>query len=85
MRVRVHARVSRTHPEISVTDVRTAFVGALASRARDTHPPQWLGIGVDTHGRLLQFVAIEESPDSWLVFHAMAATTKALRELGLER
>jgi hypothetical protein len=40
---------------------------------------------MDTAGRLLEFVAVEEQPDEWLVFHAMAATGKVLREVGLGR
>lgn len=85
MRVRVHPRVTVKHPEVTVEDVEAAFVGALRSRARDTDPMQWVGVGMDTKGRLLEFIAVEEQPHGWLVFHAMAATKKVLHELGLGR
>lgn len=85
MRVRVHPRVSAKRPEIADEDVHTAFEGALRSRGRDTVPIQWVGVGMDAKGRLLEFVAVEDEPDGWLVFHAMIATTKVLNEVGLGR
>jgi hypothetical protein len=48
-------------------------------------PPQWVGVGLDGSGRLLEYVAINVGIDRWLVFHAMPATTKVLREVGLGR
>ncbi len=85
MRVRVHPRVSAKRPEISDDDVRTAFEEALRSRGRETDPIQWVGVGMDRKGRLLEFIAVEDEPDGWLVFHAMVATTKVLNEVGLGR
>jgi hypothetical protein len=85
LRVRVHPRVSAKRPEISDDDVRTAFEEALRSRGRETDPIQWVGVGMDRKGRLLEFIAVEDEPDGWLVFHAMVATTKVLNEVGLGR
>lgn len=85
MRVRVHPRVTARHPEVSVVDVVSAVESTLRSRARDTHPVQWVGVGADMSGRLLAYVAVEVEPDGWLVFHAMPATTKTLIEVGLRR
>lgn len=85
MRVRVHPRVSTKRPEISDEDVVAVFEAALHSRGRDTDPIQWVGVGIDGKGRLLEFIAIEDEPDGWLVFHAMLATTKVLNELGIGR
>ena len=67
------------------SNVERAFSAALCSRARNTEPVQWVGVGLDARGRLLEFIAIETGPDRWLVFHAMVATKKVLRELGLAR
>ncbi|CAM2815969.1 hypothetical protein ACSL103130_03595 [Actinomyces slackii] len=83
--VRVHPRVSVRHPGITPQDVKTAFLGALRSRARDTDPVQWVGVGLDGRGRLLEFIAVELDSHEWLVFHAMVATTKVLREIGMRR
>lgn len=86
MRVEVHPRVQAKRPEISPSDVQAAFAATLRKVARlDTEPTQWVGVGLDGHGRLLEYVAIETGPDQWLVFHAMAATTKVLIETGLRR
>lgn len=85
MRVRVHPRISAKRPEIADEDVGAAFEGALRSRGRDTNPIQWVGVGVDRRGRLLEFIAVEDEPDGWLVFHAMIATQKVLNEVGLRR
>lgn len=85
MEVVVHLRIVGKRPDISVPDVKAAFLGALRSRARDTDPVQWVGVGTDLQGRLLEFVAVELQPGTWLVFHAMTATKKVLREVGLGR
>lgn len=85
MRVLVHPRVTERHPEITARDVTDAFENTLRSRARDTHPVQWVGVGADANGRLLEYIAVENEPDGWLVFHAMSATTKVLIEVGLRR
>ena len=85
MRVRVHPRVTRRHPEVVASDVMEAFESTLRSRARDTHPVQWVGVGTDAGGRLLEYIAVEVEPDGWLVFHAMPATKKVLIEVGLRR
>ncbi|MGO1948609.1 MAG: hypothetical protein ACTH1D_03195 [Mycobacteriaceae bacterium] len=85
MEVRVHPRVMEKRQEITVEDVITAFHGSLRSRARDTDPVQWGGVGMDSHGRILEFVAAETADHDWLVFHAMAATKKTLYEVGLRR
>lgn len=85
MRVRVHPRVTERHPELAPEDVINAFEGTLRSRARDTHPVQWVGVGPDPGGRLLQYIAVEIEPDGWLIFHAMPATNAVLIEVGLRR
>lgn len=85
MRVQVHSRVTIRHPEVTVDDVRSAFENTLRSRARATVPVQWVGVGTDGQGRLLEYIAVENEPDGWLVFHAMLATTKVMVEVGLRR
>lgn len=85
MRVRVHPRVTTRHPDVSTADVIEAFESTLRSRPRDTSPIQWVGVGTDHSGRLLEYIAVEDEPDGWLVFHAMPATRKVLVEVGLRR
>ena len=85
MRVRVHPRVSRRHAEVTAADAAQAFENTLRSRARDTYPVQWVGVGTDASGRLLEYIAVEDEPDGWLIFHAMPATRNVLIEVGLRR
>lgn len=83
MRVRVHPRVTVKRPEVTAEDAVQAFENTLRSRARDTHPIRWVGVGIDATGRLLEYVAVEDEPDGWLIYHAMPATRKVLIEVGL--
>lgn len=86
MHVEVHPRVQQKRPQIEPADVEAAFRTTVRKVARlDTDPVQWVGVGTDGRGRLLEYVAIETGGDTWLIFHAMAATTKVLRETGLRR
>lgn len=87
MDIQVHPRVHRIHPEIKDVDAIAAFTATLRSVPREGtgFPPQWVGVGLDGNGRLLQYVAIDEGAERWLIFHAMPATTKVLREVGLRR
>ena len=83
MRVRVHPRVTTKHPELTNEDVVRAFETTLRTRHRSLAPVQWLGVGFDTHGRLIEYVAVENEPDGWFIYHAMPATQKTLTELEL--
>lgn len=85
MRVQVHPRVTQRHPEVTDVDVIKAFENTMRHRARDTSPVQWVGVGPDGTGRLLEYIAVENEPDGWLIFHSMPATTKVLIEVGLRR
>ena len=83
MRVRVHPRIAAKRPEIQPDDVKAAWDACLRSVARDTDPVKWVGVGLDDHGRLLEFIAIEEGQDDWLIYHAMPVTKSVLAEVGL--
>ncbi|CCH77652.1 conserved hypothetical protein [Nostocoides japonicum T1-X7] len=72
-------------PQLETMDIVYAFENTLRTRARDTDPVRWVGVGVDPHGQLLEYVAVEDEPGGWLIYHAMPATTKVLREVGLRR
>lgn len=84
MPIRVLPRVSAKRPEISDDDARSAFESTLRKMPRlDTEPMQWIGVGFDARGRLLEWVAIENQPGEWLIFHAMPATKKTMIEVEL--
>lgn len=83
MRVRVHPRVTAKRPDVTPEHVVQAFENTLRNRSRDTHPIRLVGVGVDASGRLLEYVAVEDEPDGWFVYHAMPATKKVMIEVGL--
>ena len=85
MVVHVYPRVTAKRPEISDDDALAAFGSALAKVARKTDPVQYVGVGMDTHGRLLEFIAVEEGGDEWLIFHCAPPTKAILKEVGLSR
>lgn len=84
MTIEVDARVQRRHPDVAPEDAEHAFAASLASVARtDVDPTQWLGVGPDGNGRLLEYVAIQTGADDWFIFHCMTATKKTMSELRL--
>lgn len=85
MRVSVHPRVNKKRPEIEDADVIQAFENTLSSWTRATFPLTLVGVGMDAKGRLLEYIAVENEPYGWLIFHAMPASTKVLIEVGLRR
>lgn len=42
-------------------------------------------VGLGRKGRLLEYIAVEDEPDGWLVFRAMVVTRAVLVEVGLRR
>ena len=83
MRVDIDSRVFARHPELTRVDVEHAVRNAVRTQARlGAQPASYLGIGPDAAGRLLEWVGFPVGSSAWYVYHAMAATKKALRELG---
>lgn len=84
MRIDVHPRVTERHPDVTEDDVATAWRNAVAMRRRNFDPPSHVAAaGVDTKGRLIEMVGIEEEDGGVYVYHAMRLTVKMARELGL--
>ena len=81
MRVRVHPRVHQRHSDVDDDDVIAAFEGTLRSRARDTHPIQWVGVGLDRKGRLLEYIAVEDEPDGMAHFPCELVTQRCSQRL----
>ena len=83
----VHPRVILRHPELDEAGVMAAWENALVSTPR-THlnPNQYVALGFDTKGRLLEVVAVRLEDGSWLIYHAMTPpSNKTFEELGIER
>lgn len=82
-------RVETAHPELGISkeDAVTAWLNAIRSRPRlDKRPGEYLAIGIDGKGRLIELVAIRDSEGDFLIYHAFTPPQEnAKRELGLRR
>ena len=80
-------RVPQRHPEISKEDAMAAWMNCLYSKPRlHKNPDEYIAIGYDGKGRLLELVAIRDSEGDWLIYHAQTPPAEnAMRELGLRR
>jgi hypothetical protein len=83
--IRVHPRVQIRHPDITDSDVVSAWRNKIALIERRTEEKDFLvALGVDANGRLLEMVSAQEEDGTLLVFHAKTPPTKrTLKELGL--
>lgn len=81
----VHPRIARRHPDVTPDDVVAAMRGMLRYKQRSSG--EWLAVGLDGHGRLVELVyQYDSEEDFFFVFHGMTPPSgKTLRELGLER
>lgn len=81
----VHPRITARHPEVKSVDVVAAVRSMLRYRQRVSG--EWLAVGVDGKGRLVELVyQYDEEEDFFFVFHGMTPpSSKTLRELGMER
>ena len=86
LRVRVHERVMKRHPELREEDVLHAWRNAFIAQERlDTAPGTVVALGVDSHGRCVEMIASTCSADSVLIYHAKTPPTDGIMvELGLE-
>lgn len=80
-------RVVTRHPELGITkeDAINAWYNAIRSRPRlKKNPNEYLVIGIDGKGRLLELVAIRDEEGDFLIYHAFTPPQEnAKRELGL--
>lgn len=85
MRVVVHPRVVARHPELTEADVLNAWFHCIRSAPRvGKKVNQYVAVGIDLKGRLIEIVGVRSIGGSWILFHAMRPPSKkTLRELGL--
>lgn len=86
-RVFVDDRVPRRHPDVSKEDAIAAWENCIASKPRiDKNPNEYIAIGVDGKGRLVELVAIRNGDGDWLIYHAQTPPQEnAKRELEIGR
>ena len=85
--VSVHPRVMLRHPELNEDDVLCAWENAFASLSRiSKNPDEYVSLGFDGRGRLLEIVGVRGGEGDWLLYHAMTPPSdKTFREFGLGR
>lgn len=86
MQVQVLPRVHERHPDITEQQVRHAWSHIIKSRRRNMvfDPTQYMAIGTDQQGRALEMLAfIDAQRQEWVIYHAMPASRKAMRELNM--
>ncbi|MDR1185302.1 MAG: hypothetical protein LBK67_10985 [Coriobacteriales bacterium] len=82
--IQVHPRVHERHPDVADEDVVTAWNNFICRTRRiDAYDDNFIAVGFDSAGRLLEMVGVQLPGGGWFIFHAMQATTKALAELDL--
>lgn len=85
-RAYVDDRVVTRHPEqkIEKADAVTAWNNAIRGRPRlEKNPAEYLAIGIDGKGRLMELVAIRNDDGDFLIYRAFTPPQpNAKRELG---
>lgn len=85
-RVIVLDGVQQRHPDVAPEDAMAAWDSVIASRPRlDADPLEYVAIGVDAKGRLLELVVVDAGT-AWVVKHAQTPPQEPVRrELGFGR
>lgn len=80
-------RIHERHPDVTVEDAIHAWRACLVSMPRlGKEPEEWVGIGMDSRGRLLEVVAIRSESGAWLIKHAQTPPQERIkRELAAKR
>lgn len=85
--VSVHKRISERHPDLTEKDVLTAWDAAIMSMPRlPDRPNEYVALGFDNKGRLLEMVGVRGEQGEWLIYHALTPPSeKTYREFRIER
>lgn len=87
-KIYVLKRVCERHPNLTEEDVVHAWKFCIKSMLRiEKEPEEWVGIGYDLTGRLVEIVALRsELNGAWLIKHAQTPPQEKIkRELGFGR
>ena len=83
MKLIIHPRIHKKHPELSDDDIKTAFNSIFKHIHRTSG--ECVGIGMDSRQRLVELV-FRECEDSIIVYHALTPpTANVMRVLGMLR
>lgn len=83
----VHPRVRERHPELTEADVVFAWSNSFRSAPRlKKNPDEYVSVGFDNKGRLIEMIALRSKHGEWLIYHAKTPPTKKIMaELDGER
>ena len=83
----IHPRIQERHPKLTDNDVLHAWHSCVRSVPRlDRDGDEYIAVGMDAHGRLLEMIARRTTSGLFVIFHAFTPPTrKALVELGMTR
>jgi hypothetical protein len=81
----IHPRVFERHPELKEDDLRHAWDNSIVSFPRiSKNPNEYIAIGCDLNGRLVEMITIRSIEGDWLMYHALTPPTKKfLDEMGM--
>jgi hypothetical protein len=81
----VDRRIPVRHPELTCSDVATAWREAFVVQERcGDSACKWVALGCDPRGRMLEMLAVELQDGRTLIYHAFTPPTrKFLNEIGL--
>ncbi len=76
--------MNEKHQEITDKDVLTAWKNCFRSLPRIAkNPCEYIAVGMDGKGRLIELASTRLLDGSWIIFHALTPPTqKTSRELG---
>jgi len=82
-----HPRVSKQHPELSDSDVASAWHNAICSYPLlEKDYDEYIVVGFDSKFRLIEIIAKRDLHGDWLIYHAMTPPSrKTMRKTGLDR
>lgn len=83
----VHGRIKKRHPELDEEDILAAWDAAIMSMPRlPDRPDEYVVLGFDGKGRLLEIVGVRGEKGEWLIFHATTPPSdKTFREFRIAR
>ena len=86
-RIFVLDRVAERHPDVAKEDAAHAWYHCIKSMPRlNANPDEYVAIGYDARGRLLEVIAIRDTKGDWLIIHAQTPPQERLkRELGFRK
>lgn len=82
MKIVIHERIKRRHPEVSKEDIIDAIENTINWIQRLNHNGEIFGVGVTSGGKFIEYTYMEYRGEI-LVYHAQYATNNSFKAIGL--